>query len=97
MNIAIYLEPETKQDFEHIVKSYGEYGSLYTCKDNISLRFKLSEAGRFITLLQQLQRWCSPKLTTKRCKAVCRNGSDCLNTAQFKEYCWKHSSWGKSE
>ena len=93
MNIAIYLEPETKQDFDHIVKSYEEYGTLYTSKDNISMRFPLTEATRFIDLLKRLQEWCSPKSSKQRCSAVCRNGSDCLNTAQFKGLCWKHSSW----
>jgi hypothetical protein len=95
MNIAIYLEPETKEDFEHIIKSYEDYGTLYTCKDNISLRFPLKEASRFISLLQRLQEWCNPIRIQARCKAVCRNGSDCLNNAQFKDFCWKHSSWGK--
>ncbi|MAG60934.1 hypothetical protein CL619_04060 [archaeon] len=95
MNIAIYLEPETKQDFDYIVKSYDEYGTLYTNKDTISMRFPLTDASRFIVLLQRLQEWCSPNNTKKRCKAVCRNGSDCLNSAQFKDVCWKHSNWAE--
>lgn len=93
MNIAIYLEPETKQDFECIMKSYEEYNSLYSCKDSISLRFKLDEASRFITFIQRLQEWCVPKTVQRQCKAVCKNGSDCFNSAQFKGYCWKHSRW----
>ncbi len=95
MNIAISLEPETKQDFEHIVKSYGEFGSLYSSKDTISLRFPLDDANRFIILLQRLQEWCSNKKQNVRCKAVCRNGSSCLNNAQFSGFCWKHSVWGQ--
>lgn len=95
MNIAIYLEPENKEDFDYILRSYDDYGTLYTSKDNISMRFPLSEISRFIPFLQRLQEWCLPKTEKKRCKAVCRNGSDCLNTAQFNGYCWKHSDWSK--
>ena len=95
MNIAINLEPETKEDFEYIVRSYGEFGSLYSSKDTISLNFPLTDANRFITFLQRLYDWCSNKEEDVRCKAVCRNGSACLNNSQFNGFCWKHSTWGK--